>query len=64
MFSYDSGVDHTIIAVPPTDLKIPSLSSHTSEESNSVYSLVVTVEMCRTDEQGPQQRADIVSDSV
>lgn len=62
---YDSGSDHEILAVPPADLQYVSSSSSSSNPAvttnHSVYSLVVTVEMCRKDELGPDQLSDIVA---
>lgn len=61
-FSYDCGSDYEIIAVPPTDVKFESLANDVAGASdNLLYSLVVTIEMSRNDnELGPQQPSDIV----
>ena len=58
IFSYESGTDHEILAVPPTDLAYASIVNHGS--SNVTYPLIVTVEMSRNDELGSQQLSDIV----
>ena len=55
--SYECGSNHEIKAVPPTDLEYASLLSDAAPSS---YTLLVTVEMSRNDEMGPQQLSDIV----
>ena len=61
IYSYDAGSNLELLAVPPVDLIGESSTGTSAATVSSNYELVVTVEMSRWDEQGPQQLSDIVS---
>ncbi|PFX27155.1 hypothetical protein AWC38_SpisGene8125 [Stylophora pistillata] len=56
---YDAGSNLELLAVPPVDLIGESSTGTSAATVSSNYELLVTVEMSRWDEQGPQQLSDI-----
>lgn len=58
---YDAGSNLELLAIPPVDLIGESSTGTSAATVSSNYELVVTVEMSRWDEQGPQQLSDIVA---
>ncbi|PFX27664.1 hypothetical protein AWC38_SpisGene7658 [Stylophora pistillata] len=59
IYSYDAGSNLELLAVPPVDLIGESSTGTSAATVSSNYELLVTVEMSRWDEQGPQQLSDI-----